>query len=58
MKMSHSRVLISQVDDEEAMTEVAAFDWPVLESAGCEAASTLDELERTTQRTGNAILRG
>ena len=38
MKMSHIRVLISQVDDEEAMKEVAAFDVPVLESEGCEAA--------------------
>ena len=55
--MSHIRVLICQVDDEEAMTEVAAHDLPAPACEGGEAGSTLDELERTTQRTGNAILR-
>jgi hypothetical protein len=55
--MSHIRVLICQVDDEEAMTEVAAHDLPAPGRESGDAASTLDELERTTQRTGNAILR-
>jgi hypothetical protein len=55
--MSHIRVLICQVDDAETMTEVAAHDLPGPEREGGKAASTLDELERTTQRTGNAILR-
>ncbi len=57
--MSHIRVLICRVDDpaSEQMTELAAFDLPVTDVAALKPETTLDELETTTQETGNAILR-
>ena len=57
--MSHIRVLICRVDDpaSEQMTELAAFDLPATDVSALQPAMVLDELETTTQETGNAILR-
>ncbi len=57
--MSHIRVLICRVDDpvSEQMTELAAFDLPATDVSALQPETALDELETTTQETGNAILR-
>ncbi len=57
--MSHIRVLICRVDDPaaEQMTELAAFDLPAADVTTLQPETALDELESTTQETGNAILR-
>ena len=57
--MSHIRVLICRVDDpaSEQMTELAAFDLPPTDVAVLQPETALDDLETTTQETGNAILR-
>ena len=57
--MSHIRVLICRVDDptSEQMTELAAFDLPATDISALSPETALDELETTTQETGNAILR-
>jgi hypothetical protein len=57
--MSHIRVLICRVDDpaSDQMTELAAFDLPPTDVATLQPETTLDDLETTTQETGNAILR-
>ncbi len=56
--MSHIRVLICRVDDptSDQMTELAAFDLPATNVAALQPETALDELETTTQETGNAIL--
>ena len=58
--MSHIRVLICRVDEpaSQQMTELAAFDLPVTDVSALQPETALDELETTTQETGNAILRG
>ena len=57
--MSHIRVLICRVDDPacDQMTELAAFDLPPTDISSPKPETALDELETTTQETGNAILR-
>ena len=57
--MSHIRVLICRVDDpaSEQMTELAAFDLPPTDVTALQSVTALDDLELTTQETGNAILR-
>ncbi len=57
--MSHIRVLICRVDDStsDQMTELAAFDLPSADVAALQLETALDDLETTTQETGNAILR-
>jgi hypothetical protein len=57
--MSHIRVLICRVDDpaSEQMTELAAFDLPATDVSALQPETALDQLETTTQETGNAILR-
>src|ERR687885_450256 len=57
--MSHIRVLICRVDDpaSEQMTELAAFDLPPTDVSTLKPETALDELETTTQKTGNPILR-
>lgn len=57
--MSHIRVLLCRVDDpaSDHMTELAAFDLPATDVSTLQPETTLDELETTTQETGNAILR-
>jgi hypothetical protein len=57
--MSHIRVLICRVDEpaSEQMTELAAFDLPVLDPTTLQPTTALDELESTTHETGNTILR-
>ncbi len=57
--MSHIRVLICRVDDptSDRMTELAAFDLPATDVAALQPETALDDLETTTQETGNAILR-
>ena len=57
--MSHIRVLICRVDDpaSEQMTELAAFDFPTADLSALQPETALDDLETTTQETGNAILR-
>ena len=57
--MSHIRVLICRVDDPatDQMTELAAFDFPTTDVTVLQPETALDDLETTTQATGNAILR-
>ncbi len=57
--MSHIRVLICRVDDpvSDQMTELAAFDLPATDVATLNPDTALDDLETTTHRTGNAILK-
>ncbi len=57
--MHHIRVLVCEVDDEtpDTMRELAAFDLPATDVSALQPETTLDELETTTQETGNAILR-
>ena len=54
--MSHIRVLICRVDDpaSDQMTELAAFDLPATDVSTLQPETALDELETTTQETGNA----
>ncbi len=56
--MSDIRVLICRVDDPASaqMTELAAFDLPAADVSTLQPETALDELETTTQETGNAIL--
>jgi hypothetical protein len=39
------------------MTELAAFDLPATDVSALQPETALDQLETTTQETGNAILR-
>jgi hypothetical protein len=57
--MSHIRVLICRVDDpaSDQLAELAAFDLPAADVTALQPDTALDELETTTQITGNAILR-
>ena len=57
--MSHIRMLICRVDDpaSDQMTELAAFDLPATDVSTLHPETALDDLETTTQDTGNAILR-
>ena len=57
--MRHIRVLICRVADpaSEQMTARAAFDLPSTAVSALQPETALDELETTTQATGNAILR-
>ena len=57
--MSHIRVLICRVDDPatDQMTELAAFDFPATDVTALQPETALDDLETTTQATGNAILK-
>jgi hypothetical protein len=57
--MRRIRVVICEVDDQtpDTMTELAAFDLPTCDIASLQPETTLDDLERTTYETGNAILR-
>jgi hypothetical protein len=57
--MSHIRVLICRVDDPDTdqMTELAAFDFPASDVTALQPETALDDLETTTQATGNAILK-
>jgi hypothetical protein len=57
--MSHIRVLVCRVDDPDSdqMTELAAFNLPASDVTALQPDTALDELETTTQESGNAILR-
>ncbi len=57
--MRRIRVLICSVDEAtpDEMTELAAFDLPATDVTGLQPETALDDLETTTQATGNAILR-
>ena len=57
--MRRIRVLICSVDEEmpDEMTELAAFDLPSTDVAKLRPETALDDLETTTQETGNIILR-
>ena len=57
--MSHIRVLICRVDDPitDQMIELAAFNLPAADVTTLQPETALDELETTTQATGNAILK-
>jgi hypothetical protein len=59
LHMSHIRVLICRVDDPatDQMTELAAFDFPATDVTALQPETALDDLETTTQATGNAILK-
>jgi hypothetical protein len=54
--MDHIRVLICRVDDTDQMTEVAAFDMAGIAPQMLAAEQTLNSLEASTLRTGNAIM--
>ena len=56
--MSRIRVLICRVDDpsSDTMTELAAFDLPTPTVATLRPETTLDDLEASTQATGQQIL--
>jgi hypothetical protein len=57
--MRHIRVLVCEVDDAtpDTMRELAAFDLPPSDISTLQPETVLDELELTTEETGNAILR-
>jgi hypothetical protein len=57
--MRRIRVLIYTLDaaTPDEMTELAAFDLPTTHVPALRPETALDELETTTQKTGNAILR-
>ncbi len=57
--MRRIRVLICSVDETtpDEMTELAAFDVPTTDVTALRPETALDDLETTTQETGNAILR-
>ncbi len=57
--MRHILVLVCEVDDAtpDTMRELAAFDLPPTDVSALQPETALDELETTTQETGNAILR-
>ena len=57
--MRRIRVLICSVDEElpDELTELAAFDLPTPDVTTLRPEAALDDLETTTQETGNAILR-
>ena len=57
--MRRIRVVICEVDDQtpDTMTELAAFDLPLLDVATLAPETALDDLEQTTSDTGNAIVR-
>ncbi len=57
--MRRIRVLICSVDEAtpDEMTELAAFDLPSTDVAKLRPETALDDLETTTQETGNIILR-
>ena len=57
--MRHIRVLICRLDHptSETITELAAFDLPHADLPMLQPQTALDDLERTTHTTGNAILR-
>ena len=57
--MRRIRVLICSVDETtpDEMTELAAFDLPATDVTALRPETALDDLETTTQATGNAILR-
>ena len=57
--MRRIRVVICEMDDQtpDTMTELAMFDLPTVDSATLAPETALDDLERTTYETGNAILR-
>ena len=57
--MRHIRVLVCEVDDAtpDTMRELAAFDLPPSDISTLQPETALDELELTTEETGNAILR-
>jgi hypothetical protein len=57
--ISRIRVLICRMHDADAnqMTELFAFDLPEAHITALKPETAQDELETTTQETGNAILR-
>jgi hypothetical protein len=55
--MSHLRVIICRVENEEQMTELASFDLAEVEAGQLKPEILLDGLETTTQTVGQAVLR-
>lgn len=57
--MRHIRVILCEVNDQtpDTMTELAAFDLPTTDPTTMQPDTALDDLERTTHETGQAILR-
>ncbi len=58
--MSHLRVLICRVDDEDhpdQMTELHSFDLPAVESETLTPATALDELETGVLKLGHEVMR-
>ena len=58
--MSHLRVLICRVDDEEQpdqMTELHSFDMPDIETESLKPETTLDEMEAGVLTIGQEVMR-
>jgi hypothetical protein len=56
--MSHIRVTVSRVDDEDGQhKELSHVDFPAEEVDALQAETLFDDLEATTQETGNMVLR-
>ncbi len=57
--MRRIRVLICSIEEDapDDMTELACFDLPATDVSTLQPETALDDLERTTHETGNAILR-
>jgi hypothetical protein len=55
--MGHIRVIVTRVDEQGASTELAHVDLPADEVSHLRPETLFDDLEATTQETGNAVLR-
>ncbi len=55
--MRHIRVIVSQVDEEGRSTELSQVDFPTDEVSALQPDTLFDDLEASTQETGNDVLR-
>jgi len=55
--MSHSRVVVVQMEDDGQHTELPHVDFPEGDVAALAPEGVLAHLEATTQETGNAVVR-
>ena len=55
--MSHIRVTVMQVEEDGQSSELSHVDFSADEVSTLQPETLFDELEATTQETGNAVLR-
>lgn len=55
--MRHIRVTVSQVDEDGQSRELSRVDFPTDDASAIQPEGLFDDLEATTQETGNAVLR-